>query len=361
VWEYIDDMSFVGDAEAQPPSERIAYLVDHIRRVTTVGQSMARAGTHTVVPDRPRGANVTARIDALTAIYAAWAHHDTDVRFFRTSRLVRHDTEEFRAHVDGEGPYPEYELIAPNCVQSWVMKEHNRVAANGDGDEHVLQTVQNRRPDEASSTATLRYIADNQERILTVDRRSTLGELVKVADKLADRYRWTPTEAATFVITGRIPEVFVYTGSAQIRYGIDSSATTRVTMTLDPFLTPDQVADIYARLRAQLRTGSPRSLSVKHYTLAQQVGPHVRFYVQSPENARKIGRPPTPGPTGLAQFIDPVGGHTWQSLREMWNSKYSDYEEGGTCWRYDHASNFTRDAKTALVRLLDPAWRMWDQ
>ena len=68
-----------------------------------------------------------------------------------------------------------------------------------------------------------------------------------------------------------------------------------------------------------------------------------------------------PGPTGLAQFIDPVPGYSWSALRHEWNTKYGDVTEDGRSWRYEHLSNFTRDAQEALRRLLDPGWRMWGQ
>jgi len=75
----------------------------------------------------------------------------------------------------------------------------------------------------------------------------------------------------------------------------------------------------------------------------------------------RAGRPPTCGPTGLAQFIDPIPGYSWSALCHDWNTKYSDVAEDGRSWRYEHLSNFTRDAQDALRRLLDPGWRMWNR
>jgi hypothetical protein len=54
-----------------------------------------------------------------------------------------------------------------------------------------------------------------------------------------------------FVLADTVPEVYVYTGSASVRGGATSAVTT-VTMTLDPALTPDQVAGIYSRLKARV-------------------------------------------------------------------------------------------------------------
>lgn len=360
MWDQLDDLGFVEEAEGKDRFERVPYLVDRIKQWMSAARSMS-AAPRPAGPDRPDGAAASARIDALSAIYAAWADTDTDVRFFRMSALVRRDTPQFLAYLRRRGPHPDYEVLRPDEVAAWIKDQHDRTADDGDGDEHVRQLIMNRRPHEPSLTTNLRYVHGNQEKILTVDARSPLGKLAEVAEKLANRYRWAPSQAAVFVLTGRMPEVFVYTGSAQIRYGIDSSATTRVTMTLDPFLTPEQVAGIFARLRAKLRDDPPRSLSVKYYRLAEHVGPHVQFYVQEPGKVRRTGRRPSPGPTGLAQFIDPVPGYSWPALHRDWNAKYADPAGDGRSWRYEHLSNFTRDAQSALTRLLNPGWRMWDQ
>jgi hypothetical protein len=91
----------------------------------------------------------------------------------------------------------------------------------------------------------------------------------------------------------------VYVGAAQIRPG-QTNVMSRLTMTLDPALTPDQVAGIYSSLKARYRpTPGPRSLSVKHCRLAQHVGPHVAISIVPPGERAGVGRPPRPGPTGL--------------------------------------------------------------
>jgi hypothetical protein len=361
MWTFLDDDGFVRDAEGLPRSEQVPYLIDRIKRVTRAGRATS-AESRPAVPDRPQGAAASARIDALSAIYAAWADGDNDVQFFRKMELVRHDTKEFLAYLRKQGPYPDYELIRPEQVRAWIKDKHHRIADQGDGDEHVRQLVMNRQPNQASPTVYLSYVDGGREWTLTVDARGPLGKLAKAAEKLVGWYRWAPSEATVFVLTGQVPEVFVYIGSAQIRYGIDSSATTRVTMTLDPFLAPEQVAGIYSRLRAMLHEGQPpRSQSVKYYRLAEHVGPRVRFYVEEPKNVRKAGRPRSAGPTGLAQFIDPVPEYSWPTMLRDWNAKYGDHVEDGRSWRYDHLSNFTRDAQDALTRLLNPGWRMWER
>ena len=160
-----------------------------------------------------------------------------------------------------------------------------------------------------------------------------------------------------FVLTDSVAEVYVYTGSASIRGGT-TAATTTVTMTLDPALTPDQVAGIYSRLKAKVQPSPPpRSLSVKHYRLAQHVGPHVAFLLEEPARITRPGRRARPDPDGLVRTVAPVGGCTWRSLRHDWNDQHGTPEGAdGKTWRYDADSNFIRDAKRALSQLLAPGW-----
>jgi hypothetical protein len=112
-------------------------------------------------------------------------------------------------------------------VAAWIKVQHDRVADHGDGDEHVRELIRNRRPSEPSRTTNFRYVRGNEERTLTVDAGSLLGKLAEVAEKLVNRYRWAPSQATVFVLTGRMPEVFVYTGAAP---GCDLSYTYSATL-----------------------------------------------------------------------------------------------------------------------------------
>jgi hypothetical protein len=75
----------------------------------------------------------------------------------------------------------------------------------------------------------------------------------------------------------------------------------------------------------------------------------VAISIVPPGERAGVGRPPRPGPTGLVQIIVPLPGHTWKSLQREWNEEYEQ-------WRYESVSNFNRDAKNALNRLLWPGW-----
>ena len=360
MWEELLEQGYVGDAESEACNghDPVQYLTERVRRYEhAVGRTMPPP---TSLTDRPSGAAATARIDALSAIYASWAQHDRDVEAFRCSNLVDHDTPEFRAYLDRSGPYPSYRLLTDDHVQPWVHAQHHAAASDGDGDRHVQELLARAAPGRRA-TSTLAYTVSHVVQRLTVDARGTLGELARLADELAERYRWHSAAAATFVLSGEaIPEVFVYDGSAQIRHGT-TAATTRVTMTLDPFLTPDQVAAIYGRLRQRLaRAAMLRASSPKHYRLAEYVGPKVRCYVDQPGRVARRGRPAQPGPTGLALYVDPVDGHSWSGLRVGWNRLQSADPQTQT-WIYGADPHFIRDARQAVQRLLWPGWDWRDE
>ena len=215
----------------------------------------------------------------------------------------------------------------------------------------ILRPVPSRLP---RPFVTLRYAAGGQERAVSVDSEMFLGDLAGLADKLSGRYQWRSAGAVMFVLTGEVAEFFVCTGSASVRGGA-LAATSTVTMTLDPALTPEQVAGIYARLRARIHparspgrcrsstTGSPSTparTSVSACTSRQ------------PSPDQDAG--PGPTRTGLVRTITSVIGWTWTSLRHAWNDQYGTH---GKMWRYDASPNFIRDAKHALARLLAPGWQ----
>jgi len=332
LWAYLDERGYVGEVEQG--RETIEYLLHEARQVTAAGQREIPQTAGNEIARQLAGAAASARIDALSAIFAAWAHHDLEVQRFRD-----------RALPGG--------LLAWDEAGPWILAQRTAAAPGGDPDAHLLESFARSRPGAPGSFATLRYAAGGQEHAVSVDSRMFLGDLARLADKLSGRYRWRPSGAVMFVLTGEVAEFFVYTGSASVSGGA-FAATSTVTMTLDPALAPEQVAGIYARLRAQIHPGPlPRPLSVKHYRLAQHIGPRVRFGLHEPSAITGPGRRPRPDPDGLVRTITPVTGWTWTSLRHAWNDQYGTH---GKTWRYDASPNFIRDAKRALTRLLAPGW-----
>lgn len=294
--------------------------------------------------ERPSGRAATTRINALSAIYAAWAEKDPNVKWFRSNYLI--EDYEYATAAISDDPLPNYRLLTEDEVVQWILARH-------DEDEFKNPNL---------CLFVLGYIQDRQERRLSVARPGVLGRLAKLADELADRYCWAPCTSTMFVLTGRTPEVFVYQGAASVRGGQMGSAT-RVTMTLDPSLTPQQVAGIYARLRQRLAPGDPpKSQGLRRYLLSQHVGPHVEIGYERVADRTGPGRRPQPRFHGMAYVVVPAGGHTWPNLRESWNQRYgnqTDEQDRSLAYPATSASNFITHAKDAILHLLFPGWR-WD-
>lgn len=341
LWDYLVEKGYVGEVEEDRMP--IGDLIEEAQQIRAAARSASSDDNE--IARQAGGAAASARIDALSAIYAAWARQDLEVQRFRSHPLLASG------------------LLAPDEVGPWVLQQGAASAPDGNADQYLLEAFARSRPGAPRPFINLGYIADGQERRVAVDVRTPLGDLAKLADLLSGRYRWRPSEAAMFVLTDMVPEVYVYSGSASVRGGVTAAVTT-VTMTLDPALTPDQVAGIYSRLKARVQPSPPpRSLSVKHYRLAQHVGPHVAFLIlDEPSRSTRPGRRPRPDADGLMRTIAPIGDRTWRSLRQDWNHQYGNPGKAhGRTWRYDADSNFTRDAKRAMSRLLAPGWQWQDR
>jgi len=337
LWDYLVEKGYVGEVEEDRMP--VEDLLDQARQVLAAARPATSPADGNDVVRQAAGAAAAARIDALSAIYAAWARTDLEVLRFRSHPMFTSG------------------LMESDEVGPWVLQQRAASAPGGNADQYLLEAFARSRPGAARPFVNLWYAADGQERIVAVDVKTVLGDLAKLADLLAGRYRWRPSGATMFVLTDSVPEVYVYSGSASVRGGA-TAATTTVTMALDPALTPDQVAGIYSRLKAKVQPSPPpRSLSVKHYRLAQHVGPHVTFLLEEPARITRPGRRARPDPDGLVRTVAPVGGCTWRSLRHDWNDQHGTPEgSDGKTWRYDADSNFIRDAKRALSQMLAPGW-----
>ena len=285
LWDYLVEKGYVGEVEEDRMP--VEDLLDQARQVLAAARPATSPADGNDVVRQAAGAAAAARIDALPAIYAAWARTDLEVHRFRSHPIFTSG------------------LMEPEEVGPWLLQQWAASPPGGNADQYLLEAFARSTPGAARPFINLWYAADGQERIVAVDVKTVLGDLAKLADLLAGRCRWRPSGATMFVLTDSVPEVYVYTGSASVRGGA-TAATTIVTMTLDPALTPDQVAGIYSRLKAKVQPSPPpRSLSVRHYRLAQHVGPHVAFLLEEPARITRLGRRARPDPDGLVRTVAP--------------------------------------------------------
>jgi hypothetical protein len=158
---------------------------------------------------------------------------------------------------------------------------------------------------------------DNWCRRQPVAEQGVLGSLRALAARLAGLYRWQPAQATLFVLTDMIP--FVSPLWAEMDWHLPFEAMSRITLTVDPALSPREVADAYRKIRARFLGPRYRALSEKHVALALFA-------------ARK--------PAGV----------TWREAMLSWN-KANKADKKRV---YSQETNFARDCTQALRRLLHP-------
>jgi len=149
---------------------------------------------------------------------------------------------------------------------------------------------------------------DCWERHVPTTNAGVLERLRQISVFLAKRYGWQEAQATLFVLTGRIPLV------SPVRCKVNLS---RITLDVDPSITPRHLADHYRRIRRKVLAKRTRSLSPKHINLA----------------AFLAGRDP---------------GKKWEERLNAWNERYP-------CWKYDDVGIFSRDCRQAKKRLLAQA------
>ena len=200
-------------------------------------------------------------------------------------------------------------LIQPDRVGAWI---------DGRAEPPTqLATVAVDRPDEPLEifTHVLDYAAPPAVFVqhVGVALGSALDRLRLLSVALAGRYGWQPAQGSIFVLTGLVPIVAPVRVRTAIRYPV--SATSRITLEVDPTVTPPELAEHYATARKRMMAGRSRRMSEKHLRLAIYAATHSEG--------------------------------TWDERMRGWNGANPDE-------RYTQASNFQRDAANAVKRLLNP-------
>jgi hypothetical protein len=144
--------------------------------------------------------------------------------------------------------------------------------------------------------------------------RGVLDELRTLSEHLAKSYGWQPSQASVFVLTG-LP-VQLSRGRVTISHRFPYKMTGRLTLELDPRVSPREVLALYRKHRRELLGGTYKPMDRKHLELA-------RFY-----EARKKG--------------------TWQERMAEWNGQQRE-----SAWHYTDWRNFRRDCVQAWERLFE--------
>lgn len=267
-------------------------------------------------PGLVRGAEqLHARSLAISAWVARAAAQDHKVKAFR------------RRHLGGE-------LIGEADIAMWV-RERDRMSRPADWPVSVDL--------EADENASYRATADVQlasaphaqfvwiERRGSewvggrwpVPRRSVLASLADLAEELHRKWRWREHEAVAWILCGVQPYIIAIDGHSTIRRNFNSvlgsyDVLSRITIDVDPVVTPEQLAGWWRGIRRQILDRRYRPMSEKHLALA-------RFGAGQPEST------------------------TWDHDRMAWNRRVSsDHPD----WRYDDRWNYRRDARAAVQRVM---------
>jgi hypothetical protein len=318
-WEYlVDERAVEAVAEGD---EDLNWLADKYRRLLAIG-------SHPVPPPRPAPQMLEPTEPPPGP--TAEKRPTRDLRFATLSRLVARDAahnEEvvaFRRQILNGAPVP------PEQVEDWIRQQAAadgpatlvlsgvpapttcRVAWTGDGYAIEPPMIVSLAPE--GMNLYLHYGVPNDPalRMQMVALDGTLDRLRRLSDGLANWYGWQSGQATLFVLTGWIPSIQAAEASVHYRR---LPALTRLELSLDPTLTPHEVAELYRRARRNTLGRRYRSLSEKHLQLAA-FGGEVR---DTPVEERM----------------------------HAWNARYPE-------WRYTEPSNFSRDCAQARKRVLYP-------
>ncbi len=314
-WEYLERRYDAWDEDVAV--EDLAQDVVELRDAGLLGLPRRRvsAPRRSEPPDR--------RHVALSRILAAEAARREDVREFRqdvlNGRLLAQDEVEtfLQARLEAEGPptlWARFPLPAGLQVDPLLAPARD-----------VLAEVAPKLSPNARLTAFeprfLDYAKSDDRWVycVPVPVGGVLERLKRLAGHLAEDYGWPEAAATTFVLTGAMP--IVSPALIDVRVGSDTPALNRITLRLDPRLSPKEVAAIYARARRRLLGPGhkDRVITEKHLELA------AHFAERGAED----------------------GG--WDELMASWNATYPR-------WAYATVNHFSRDVRQAWARVTGRGW-----
>ena len=162
---------------------------------------------------------------------------------------------------------------------------------------------------------------------IPVHMGGVLDELRLLSLLLSDKYGWFQEQAATHVLTDSIP---LHVPIKALFNGTSPySSQAKIVLAIDPAMTPREVAEEYAKIRAMVAGTRHRNLSDKHKLLAG-------FSSTRPE------------------------AESWEDRMASWNEHHArgkDYSVHDPAWEYADLKMFTRDCKAAYRRLLHPQYK----
>jgi hypothetical protein len=301
-------------------------------------ETLMRAESESPVADAK--ATIGDRQYALSAVYAAEAAADPWVLSFRERHLpdglIEYDDVEswLKGIAEREGaPSLWMKVPLPDGVSPKALRPKGLRVGTLAGVTEPPLTICEETP--ASSAVSTRFLAygtpDNKwRRIIPTRAFGVLEELRELSERLVTAYNWDDTSATVFVLTGWIP--IIPSVHYTLHFDWVRPTLSRITMVVDPALTPDDMKERYREVRNELiGSGRYRPQSLKMVKLARHC-------------ADRASR-----------------GHDWASLMdtEDWASLMAEWNQSLTTelatWRYAERDIFSHDCRAAVRTLLQPS------
>lgn len=282
-----------------------------ISELVGIAQDILRAGAERPEPQSKERREGGTEAWARSVLVADIARRDPDVIAYRREVL-------------------EHRLLSQDEVVEWVERQEKEEVpirwaslAVEESSTYPDGTIRGRPV--GWSARVLKYAGPDDEWVrLASTGRGALERLRKLSESLAKFYAWTEAQAVVFVLTDVLPwiaPVRVTSPAMKIRYEQACPWAQRITLDVDPSVSPSELARVYQSVRN--KNGRRRRLSQKHARLAIFKTDHPNL--------------------------------SWSELLRRWNKEEKR-------WKYNHLSNFRRDALRAqqhAIGALDPLADSW--
>ena len=315
-WGWLQEKGYTDDAEWSADGGGAAYAAAQIREFRGIYGPAKRAPAQPKEEPAPPGWQ-RARLRNLARLYAQLAEQDPSVQRLRA-----------RTGTCGRRKGPELETLA-----AWITERYYTAwGIEPDADSATLSAAISQRVSSGRKHLELFYRDDGAVQVVAVPATSLVGEVATVAANLSDQFRWNHWDATRWVTCGGDPpRPWVFRWKPDLRglhRGEVTDTTTRLTIEVDPTLTPGEVAAAYGRARSAIFRGARvRAVEEKAQAL-------VRFAVAQPENIEDA---------------------PWDEWLRRWNAG-----PGRRHGKYDSQDyqrwNFRREVRKAWVRLTRVGW-----
>ena len=350
IWVYLLREGVVLDWLARRISE--AELRDKIQGLLELtGPSMpVRGDSPRMLTGEPGDHPHSARDEALSLLVAKWASENPAVKAFREQALhglqlewsqvhtwmlgaSKESAKDFNAvwHVDDaliseEDNARVEDVLSRGLEATSITVEGDDVSTSRLGGQLIpLSAFDGVPPFKFAAEAAFVYLhaskrylmyaapGDDYERRIETPYNSLLDALRQLSESMAIWYQWSEAQATIFLLTGITPLIAPLKAVADYRE--DAPALSRIHLTIDPTMSPREVAEEYRRFRQWFVGPRHRDLSDKHTQLAL-------FFVKHPKATE-----------------------AWADLMALWNQEHPE-------WAYEDASTFGRDCAQAQRRLM---------